>query len=47
MLKGVIGNSNLMSPDGVHPNAAGATMIATTVWSHLRPLAESLVVAAD
>jgi acyl-CoA thioesterase I len=47
MLRGVIGNSSLMSPDGVHPNAAGATAIAATVWSHLRPLAESFVVAAD
>lgn len=47
MLQGVLGNSNLMSPDGIHPNAAGASTIAANIWGQLRPLAESLVVGAD
>ena len=45
MLNGVLGNADLMSPDGVHPNAAGARIIAGNIWPYLRPLAESLVVA--
>jgi acyl-CoA thioesterase-1 len=47
MLNGVFGNPDLMSPDGVHPNAAGARLIAGTIWTELRPLAQSLVAAAD
>jgi acyl-CoA thioesterase-1 len=47
MLNGVFGNPDLMSNDGVHPNAAGAKVIASNIWSYLRPLAESLAVAAE
>jgi acyl-CoA thioesterase I len=47
MLNGVLGNPDLMSQDGVHPNAAGAKIIAANIWSELRPLAQSLVAAAD
>jgi acyl-CoA thioesterase-1 len=47
MLNGVFGNADLMSPDGIHPNAAGARMIAGTIWTELRPLAQSLVASAD
>jgi acyl-CoA thioesterase-1 len=47
MLNGVLGNPDLMSPDGVHPNAAGAKLIAANIWSALRPLAEGLVAAAE
>ncbi len=47
MLNGVLGNPDLMSPDGVHPNAAGAKIMAANVFSELEPLAQSLVVAAD
>ncbi len=47
MLNGVFGNPDLMAPDGVHPNAAGARIIAANVWSALQPLAQSLVAAAD
>ena len=47
MLNGVFGNPDLMAPDGVHPNAAGAKLIAANVWSELRTLAQSLVAAAD
>ena len=47
MLDGVLGNPDLISPDGVHPNAAGAKIIAANIWHELRPLAQSLVAAAD
>ena len=43
MLDGVFGNSALMSPDGVHPNAAGSRVIAESIWVQLKPLAEALV----
>jgi acyl-CoA thioesterase-1 len=42
MLNGVLGNPDLMTSDGIHPNAAGAKIIASTIWSALRPMAESL-----
>jgi acyl-CoA thioesterase-1 len=38
LLAGVVFNPELNSPDGVHPNAAGAERIAETVWPVLRPL---------
>jgi acyl-CoA thioesterase-1 len=47
ILNGVLGNPDLMSPDGIHPNAAGAKLIAANIWTALRPLAQSLTVAAD
>jgi acyl-CoA thioesterase-1 len=47
MLNGVFGNADLMSPDGIHPNAAGARLIAGNIWTALRPLAQSLVATAD
>jgi acyl-CoA thioesterase-1 len=47
MLDGVLGNPDLMSPDGIHPNAAGAQTIAGNIWRALRPLAQSLLAAAD
>jgi acyl-CoA thioesterase-1 len=47
MLNGVLGNPDLMSPDGIHPNAAGARLIAGNIWAELRPLAQSLVASAD
>jgi acyl-CoA thioesterase-1 len=43
MLNGVLGNPDLMSPDGVHPNARGAEIIAANIWTELQPLAHSLV----
>jgi acyl-CoA thioesterase-1 len=39
MLNGVLGNADLMSPDGIHPNAAGARMIAANILPQLRTLA--------
>lgn len=47
MLDGVFGNPDLMSQDGIHPNAAGARLIADNIGTELRPLAQSLVSAAD
>ena len=47
MLDGVLGNPDLMSPDGIHPNAAGARLIASNIWPALRPLAQSLAAAAE
>jgi acyl-CoA thioesterase-1 len=42
-LAGVIGNRDLLLPDLVHPNAAGAAQIAQAIWPHLLPLAKALV----
>jgi acyl-CoA thioesterase-1 len=47
ILDGVLGNPELMSPDGIHPNAAGAKLIASNIWPMLRPLAQSLAAAAE
>lgn len=47
MLDGVFGNPDLMSPDGIHPNAAGARLVASNIWTELHPLAQSLVAAAE
>ena len=47
MLDRVLGNPDLMAQDGLHPNAAGARVIAANIWSELRPLAQSLLAAAD
>jgi acyl-CoA thioesterase I len=38
MLMGVLGNPDLMSPDGIHPNAAGARVIASSILPFVRPL---------
>lgn len=47
MLNGVFGNPDLMSRDAVHPNSAGAKVIAANIWTELLPLAESRAVAAE
>ena len=44
MLAGVIGNQDLLQPDFVHPNAAGAAEIAGNVWPYLQPLAAGAAV---
>jgi acyl-CoA thioesterase-1 len=46
MLNGVLGNPDLMSSDGLHPNAAGARLIAANIWTALEPIAQSLVASA-
>ena len=38
MLMSMLGNPDLMSPDGIHPNAAGARMIAAAILPFVRPL---------
>jgi acyl-CoA thioesterase-1 len=38
LLEGVGGNVNLMQRDGLHPNAAGAKIVADTVLKTLGPL---------
>lgn len=46
MLNGVLGNPDLMSPDGIHPNAAGARAIAANILPHLRLLAAELIASS-
>lgn len=38
----LLGRENVIGPDGVHPNAAGHMVIAQSLLSILRPLADSL-----
>lgn len=38
LLDGVALKADMNTPDGIHPNGAGAKRIADTVWSHLQPL---------
>jgi acyl-CoA thioesterase I len=45
LLNGVFGNQAMLQPDFVHPNAAGAKMIASNIWPYLQPVATSLVAA--
>jgi acyl-CoA thioesterase I len=42
LLGGVLGNRELMSSDGVHPNKEGAKVLADTIWPYLKPLAETV-----
>jgi acyl-CoA thioesterase I len=39
LLQGVAGNDALNQRDGIHPTAAGARILADTVWAALEPLA--------
>ena len=41
LLAGLLGNRQLMSDDGVHPNKDGAKVLAKGIWPYLRPLAEA------
>jgi acyl-CoA thioesterase-1 len=45
MLAGVFGNPDMMGADRVHPNAAGARVIAANVWTYLHPMTQSILVA--
>jgi acyl-CoA thioesterase-1 len=45
LMNGVLGNPDLIGPDGVHPNAAGARVIAESIWEYLQPLAQQLATA--
>jgi acyl-CoA thioesterase-1 len=42
LMNGVLGNRDLISDDGVHPNAAGARAIADTLWEYVQPMARRL-----
>jgi acyl-CoA thioesterase-1 len=46
LLNGVVGNSAMLLPDLIHPNAAGARAIADNIWPYLQPLAASLAAAS-
>jgi acyl-CoA thioesterase-1 len=42
LLDGVALRAEMNSPDGIHPNAAGAKRIAATVWRYLEPLLQEV-----
>jgi len=42
LMNGVLGNPDLISDDGVHPNAAGASYIAETVFEYVFPIARTI-----
>src|SRR5262245_15404067 len=41
MLMNVIGNAELMQPDHIHPNAAGARAIADNIWPYLKDVLQT------
>jgi acyl-CoA thioesterase-1 len=42
LLKDVAGHGDLNQADGIHPNAAGARVVAGTVWHVLQPLLDQM-----
>jgi acyl-CoA thioesterase-1 len=47
LLEGVAGNPRFNQADGIHPNAAGAELVADHVWGVLRGVLDSLQGTAD
>ncbi len=45
LLDGVAGHGDLNQEDGIHPNAAGAQMVADTAWAVLRPILDQMTAA--
>ncbi len=41
LLQGVAGDPKLNQPDGIHPTAAGARVVADTVWAALEPVLQA------
>jgi acyl-CoA thioesterase-1 len=46
LLDGVALKPDLMQPDSIHPNAAGAQIVAATVWKYLAPMVQDQAPAA-
>ena len=46
LLQDVAGHSALNQSDGIHPNAAGASRVAETVWGVLRPTLDQMAAAS-
>ncbi len=46
LLEGVAGHSDLNQPDGIHPNARGAAIVAETMWGVLRPTLDQMTGAS-
>jgi acyl-CoA thioesterase I len=42
LLEGVAGSQTLNQPDGIHPTAEGARIVADHVWSVLKPVLDDL-----
>jgi acyl-CoA thioesterase-1 len=42
LLDGVAGVARLNQGDGIHPNAVGARVVATTVWKAMEPALREL-----
>jgi len=40
LLQGVAGDARLNQPDGIHPTAEGAQIVADNVWAVLKPIVE-------
>jgi acyl-CoA thioesterase-1 len=43
LLAGVVANQQMLLPDMIHPNVAGAKAIAGNIWPYLQPLAAGLL----
>jgi acyl-CoA thioesterase I len=43
LLEGVAGSQTLNQPDGIHPTAEGAVIVANHVWAVLKPLLDDII----